>query len=165
MNRFVAGSLIGLIASVLSACASVDSKIYAGNKVQAVSAWTLEFAYESGVVEQLKKSTGDSEVKIVNAGQIPSDLQLRDDLFFALKDVYGLPLTKKPADAKGRILIHPIHFTSGGFKLLTVTLVDQQDETLARLKITNGDRDATFKGDQSFTNYAAGAIASAIRGK
>ncbi len=165
MNRSAAFSLIALIVFVLSACASVDSKIYAGNKVQTVSAWTLEFAYESGAIEQLKKSTGDSEVKVVSTGQIPSDLQLRDDLFFALKDEYSIPLTKKPGNANGKILIHPIHFSGGGFKLLTVTLVDQQGETLARLKIANGDRNATFKDDEDFTKYAAGAIASAIQGK
>ena len=56
MNRFVAVSLTALIAFVLSACASVDSKIYAGNKVQTVGTWTLEFAYESGAVEQLKRA-------------------------------------------------------------------------------------------------------------
>ncbi|MCF8054092.1 MAG: hypothetical protein K9K75_02590 [Deltaproteobacteria bacterium] len=165
MNRFVVVFLTSLIAFVLSACASVDSKIYAGNKVQTVSAWTLEFAYESGAVEQLKKSTGDSEVKVVSTGQLPSDLQLRDDLFFMLKDEYAIPLTKNLGDANGRILIHPIHFLGGGFKLLTITLVDQQGETLARLKITNGDRNATFKDDEDFTKYAARAIASAIRGK
>lgn len=165
MKQSAAVTLIAIITFVLSACASVDSKIYAGNKVQTVSAWTLEFAYESGAVEQLQKSTGDSEVKVVSTGQSPSDLQLRDDLFFTLKDEYAIPLTKKPADANGRIQIHPIHFPGGGFKLLTVTLVDKQGETLARLKVTNGDRNATFKDDEDFTKYAANAIAQAIRAK
>ena len=165
MDRSVAVSLIGLIAFVLTACASVDSKIYAGNKVQAISAWTLEFAYESGAVEQLKKSTGDCEVRVVSAGQMPSDLQLRDDLFFALQDEYAIPLTKKSGDADGRILIHPLHFMWEGFQLLTVTLVDRQGETLARLKITNGDRPVTVMNDEDFTKYAAKAVASAIRGK
>jgi hypothetical protein len=52
-----------------------------------------------------------------------------------------------------------------GFKLLTVTLVDQQGEALARLKIANGDRPVTVMNDEDFTKYAAKAIASAIRGK
>lgn len=138
MKRFAAVPLIAIFAFMLSACASVDSKIYTGSKVQTLSAWTIEFAYESGALEQVQKSTGDSEVKIVSTGQLPSDLQLRDDLFFTLKDEYAIPLTKKPTGATGKIQIHPIHFQRGGFKLLTVTLVDQQSETLARIKITNG---------------------------
>ena len=165
MNRSVAVSLIGLIAFVLNACASVDSKIYAGSKVQSVSLWSLEFTYESGEVEQGKKGTGDAEGKEVSTGQTPTDRQLRDDLFFSLKHEYAIPLTKKPGDAEGRILIYPLHFVWEGFKLLTVTLVDQQGEALARLKIANGDRPVTVMNDEDFTKYAAKAIASAIRGK
>ncbi len=74
-------------------------------------------------------------------------------------------MTKAASETSGRIKIHPIHFYRGGFKLLTVTLVDKQGETLARLKIKNGDRNATFKDDDDFARYAAKAIADAIREK
>jgi hypothetical protein len=146
-------------------CASVNSKLYAPAQFKAVNAWLLEFAYETGSVEQLQKSSGDSEVKVVSKGQLPGDLQLRDDLYYTLKDEYSIPLTKISSEASGCIKIHPIHFYSGGFKLLTVTLVDKQGETLARLKIKNGDRNATFKDDDAFARYAAKAIAKAIKQK
>ncbi len=142
----------------------MDSKIYTPAQIRGVNAWALEFAYETGSVEQSQKGSGDSEVKVVNKGQLPQDLQLRDDLFYILKDEYSIPMTKMPADAKGRIQIHPIH-SYRGYKLLTVTLVDKQGETLARIKISNGTRNATFKDDDEFTRYAAKAIAEALQQK
>lgn len=149
----------------LISCASVNSRIYVPDQLKTVKTWLLEFAYESGEVEQLQKSNGDSEVKVINKGQLPRDFQLRDDLYYTLKDDYSIPLTKKSREADGRIQILPIHFYDGGFKLLSVILVDEEGETLARLKIENGDRNATFKDDDAFTHYAAKAIANAIKQK
>jgi len=131
--------------------------------LSAIDIWILEFAYESGSVEQLQKSSGDSELKVVSKGHLPRDLQLRDDLYYTLKDEYAIPLIKAASEESGRIQIHPIHFYSGGFKLLTVTLVDSRGETIARLKIENGDRNATVKDDDDFARYAAKAIADSIR--
>jgi outer membrane lipoprotein-sorting protein len=148
---------------LLSACASVNTKLYDPAGLKAVDAWVLEFAYEAGSVEHLSKSSGDSELKVISEGHLPRDLQLRDDLYYTLKDEYAIKLTKTATEASGRIQIHPIHFYRGGFKLLTVTLVDKQGETLVRLKIKNGDRNATFKDSDEFTGYAAKAIADAIR--
>ncbi len=144
---------------------SLNTKLYEPDRLRTVDAWVLEFAYEAGSVEQLQKSSGDSELKVVSKGHLPRDLQLRDDLYYTLKDEYGIPLTKSTTEKSSQIQIHPIHFYSGGFKLLAVTLVDKQGETLARLKIENGDRNATFKDDNDFARYAAKAIADAIRQK
>jgi len=152
--------IIGLV--FLSACASVNSKVYDSSRITTISEWVIEFAYEAGSLEQSQKSSGDAEIKIVRQGQTARDLQLRDDLFFMLKDDYRIPLRKESSRNSGRIQIHPIHFHSGGFKLLTVTLLDEKGETLARTKIENGDRNATFKEDDSFTKYAAKAIAGAL---
>ena len=154
---------IGLL--LLSGCASVNTKLYEPSRLSAVDTWVLEFAYEAGSVEQLQKSSGDSELKVVRGGQAPRDLQLRDDLYYSLKDEYAIPLARAASETSGRIQIHPIHFYRGGFKLLTVTLVDSRGETLARLKIENGDRAGTFKDDEAFASYAAKAIADAIRKK
>ena len=71
---------------LLSACASVNTKLYHPAGLRAVEAWVLEFAYEAGSVEQLQKSSGDSELKVVSKGHFPRDLQLRDDLYYTLKD-------------------------------------------------------------------------------
>ncbi len=146
-------------------CASIDSKVYSPGQLKEVKAWLLEFAYEAGALEQLQKSSGDSEVKVVSKGQMPRDLQLRDDLFFELKDEHSVSMVRKSSEATGRIQIHPIHFYSGGFKLLTVTLVNMSGETIARVKIANGDRNATFKDDDEFTRYAAKTIANVIKQK
>jgi len=148
---------------LLAGCASVNTKLYEPARLNAVDTWVLEFAYESGSVEQLQKSSGDSEVKVVSEGHLPRDLQMRDDLYYTLKDEYAVPLARSGSESSGRIQIHPIHFYSGGFKLLTVTLVDRQGEPLARIKIENGDRTGTFKDDDDFARYAAKAIADAIR--
>lgn len=154
---------VGLL--FVSGCASVNTKVYDSARLSAVDSWVLEFAYEAGSVERLKKSTGDSELKVVSEGHTPRDLQLRDDIYFALKDEYSIPLVKTASANSGRIQMHPIHFYGGGFKLLTVTLIDPQGETLARMKIENGDRNATFKDDDDFANYAAKAVADAIKKK
>ena len=150
---------------LLAGCASVESKIYSPGQLKDAKAWLLESTYETGSIEQSQKSSGDSEVKVVSKGQTSRDLQLRDDLFFALRDEHSVPMVRKSSEATGRIQIHPIHFYSGGFELLTVTLVDMSGETIARLKIANGNRNATFKDDDEFTRYAAKAIANAIQQK
>ena len=151
----------------ISACASVNTKLYEAGRLRAVDAWVLEFAYEAASVEQLQKSTGDSELKVVSKGHLPRDLQLRDDLYYNLKDEYSIPLTKTASETSGRIQIHPIRFYYGygGLKLLTVTLVDKHGETLARLKIENARYWALFKDDEDFARYAAKAIADAIQQK
>ena len=133
---------------LLSACASVNTKIYDLSRLRSVDTWVLEFAYEAGSVEQLEKSGGDSELRVYSESHLPRDLQLRDDLYYALKDEYAIPMAKAKSETSGRMQIHPIHFYRGGFKLLTVTLIDRRGETLARLKIQNGTRNnGTFKDD------------------
>jgi hypothetical protein len=147
-----------------TACASVNTKVYTPTEINKINVWSLEFAYETGSVEQLQKSSGDAEIKVVSMGQSARNLQLRDDLFFTLKDEYSIPMTKNPAEATGRIQLHPIHFYSGGFKVLTVTFIDSHGETLARTKIANGtNEDVTFKDDDDFARYAAKAIAEVIK--
>ena len=166
MRRLLTYFLVGLSLLVISACASVDSKVYSSGEISKISGWLLEFAYESGSVETTKTTTGDGEIKVVRSGQLPSDLQLRDDLFYILKDDYSIPIIKEATNSTGKILIHPIHFRrSGGFKFLTVTLNDSNGETLARLKIKNGGRKATYKDEEEFTKSAADAIAQTIEKK
>lgn len=82
MARTVTSRMFCMFAVVLLfGCASVDSKVYSPGQLKEVKAWLLEFAYETGSLEQSQKSSGDSELKVVSKGQTPRDLQLRDDLF------------------------------------------------------------------------------------
>jgi hypothetical protein len=156
-------TLLGI--SSIFGCASVAPKIYEADKLRSIKSWQLEFAYESGEIEELKKSSGDAEIKVVNKGQSPRDLQLRDDIFYTLKDEYSISLVKEAGESTGKITIHPIHFYSGGFKLLTVTFLDTAGDTLARMKITNGDQQVTFMDDDGFARYVAKAIAQTLKEK
>ncbi|MCG2711551.1 MAG: hypothetical protein L6420_05615 [Elusimicrobia bacterium] len=149
----------------LGGCATVDSRVYMQDQLSVKKVWLVDFIYDSGSVEQLQKNSGDKEVKVVSTGQSPSDLQLRDDVFFLLQDDYGVSVTKDASKATGKILLHALHFASGGFKRLTATLESMQSETIARVKIENGDRNATFKNDDSFAKYAAKSIANTIAGQ
>ncbi|MBD1396570.1 hypothetical protein H9Q13_05280 [Pontibacter sp. JH31] len=146
----------------ISSCASVNSKVYESSKLKSINNWIIDFAYETGSVEELQKSSGDYERKVINKGQSSSDLQLRDDLYYTLKDNYSIPMSKASTETTGIIQLHPIHFGDGGFQVLTVTLLDKKGETIARLKIKNGDRVATFKNNDKFARYAAEGIAKAI---
>tara|TARA_R110002072_G_scaffold286768_1_gene451880 strand:+ start:240 stop:659 length:420 start_codon:yes stop_codon:yes gene_type:complete len=128
---------------IATGCASTSSKIYSKNEILQITSWELDFAYESGSIEATKKAAGNDELKVVRSGQSATDLELRDDLYFMLKDEYSISVTKTQANSSGKILIHPIHFASGGFKSLTVNLVNSKGDTLGRLKIKNGDRNAT----------------------
>lgn len=150
---------------LLSGCASVDLRIYEPGGLKAVDSWSLDFAYESGSVEQVQKSSGDSEIRVLNSGKLPQDLQLRDDLYYSLRDDFEVPVVTADGQSAGQILIHPVHFRFGGFKLLTVTFTDRSGRVLARLKIENGDRNGTMKGDDAFAAYASQAIADAVQGR
>jgi hypothetical protein len=59
---------VGLL--LFSGCASVNTRLYDPSRVSTVDAWALEFAYEEGSVEQLQKSSGDSELKVSGPGTL-----------------------------------------------------------------------------------------------
>ena len=157
--KFIFPTLILLITS----CASVDTNLYNTNRLNNIDTWTLDFQYQAGEQSQKLTDSGEFEFKNVNQGQRRDDLQLRDDLYYILKHDYGLPLQKSNIKNSGKIKIHALHFASGGYKTLTVTLLDNEGETIGRLRIENGDRNATYKNESSFTKYAAEAIANVLR--
>jgi hypothetical protein len=57
---------------------------------------------------------------------------------------------------------HPLHAGVAGFKSLDVTLLSPSDEILARIRINNGDRQATFKQNQTFAESSADTIGHVI---
>lgn len=163
MRVFIIAILMSALLMSVSACTTVKPTVYMPDDMRTIETWGLEFAYEAGSVEQLQKSSGDSELKVVNKGQLPVDLLLRDDIYYALKDEHAIPMVKTPSITSGRIQIHPIHFYSGGFKTLAVTFVNGKGEIIARMKVENGDRKMTFLNDDKFAQYSAKIIADAIR--
>jgi len=149
----------------LSGCASTSSTFYNKEAIAQINTWEVLFAYESGEVEQTISSQGQSTARVMKAGQPASDLQLRDDIFFHLKDKFNLPVTKEPSQAGGQIRLHAVHFGGGGFKSLDVSLYDKNNQLLARVRVKNGDRNATFKDDDDFAEYAGDAIAELLKAK
>ncbi len=163
MQRLPLIILFGINFLLISSCASVNSKVYSKSEITMISGWLIELAYESGSVETTNKTSGDRELKVIKSGQLLSDLELREDLFYMLVDDYSIPITKKTTNSTGKILIHPIHSgRRSSFKSLTVTLTNNNGDTLARIKIKNGTNNSTFKDGEDFAKYAADAIAAAL---
>lgn len=157
--------LLVIILFLNSGCATHNVTLYDQSKLNTVTVWHIDFSYEAGEIEQKVTSKGETEAKVVKTGHSPRDLQLRDDIFFHLKDKYHISVVKDVNSASGLIRIHPVHFYYGGFKSLDVTIYDQKNNLLARVRIKNGDRPATFKEDDEFAEYCADAIAKLIKGQ
>ena len=149
----------------LAGCASTSSTFYNKETIAQIKSWEIIFAYESGEVEQTVSNQGESTARVMKTGQPPSDLQLRDDIFFHLKDKFNLPVTQDATQADGQIRIHAVHFGGSGFKSLDVSLYDKKNQLLARVRVKNGDRNATFKDDDEFSEYAGDAIAELLKSK
>jgi len=156
--------LIGITHLFLAACASVKTTLYDQDATRSVKAWTVEFIYESGRTEQAFSREKGAETRVIIDGQRRRDLKLRDDLAYLLKDVHKINASRTKRDGAGAIRILPMDFSSGGFRSLDVEIVLPNGEIGGRLQIKNGDRNATFKDDDDFTEYAAEAIAKAISG-
>lgn len=158
-------TVLGVLAlpALLGGCASVNTTLYEPDQIRVIQVWAVVFAYEPGRVETRKEASGEAEVKVVTEWRNQRNLQLRDDIMFRLQDKYGLTVTKDGDGPVGQVRIHPVHFFLGGFKSLDVRLSSPSGDTLARIRVKNGDHDLTFKEDDKFAEYAADAIAAAIR--
>ena len=152
------------LATGLVACASTKPTLYDANAIRAVKAWTVEFTYEAGRTEQAVSQEKGPETRVITDGRPRRDLKLRDDLVFALKDTHKIDASRTRRDGAGAIRILPVNFSFGGFGSLDVEIVLPSGETGGRIQIKNGDRNATFKDDADFAEYAAESIALAIRG-
>lgn len=163
LRKFFDFSFLNLIIILmLSWCATYKITLYDQTKLARITKWYLEFTYEAVEIEQKISSGGETEAKVTKLGQFPRDLQLRDDILFHLRDKYHIPIAKDVNAAYGFIRIHPVHFYAGGFKSLDITLYDRENNLVARIKIKNGNRNATFKDDDEFAEYCAKAIAESI---
>jgi hypothetical protein len=148
---------------IYNGCASIKPTIYEPKVLKTILVWSIDFSYEPGEIEQKVKDGGSNEIKITQSGRSGKDLQLKDDIYFFLKDKHGINAVKDVKDSQGIIKINPIEFYNGGFKSVDVVLSDQNGKMLGRIRIQNGDRKATFKDDYDFAEYAADAIADALK--
>lgn len=165
MIRIAVRISLACAAVLATGCADVRVTLYKPEAIDAVKRWHVDFTYEAGRYEEVVGTERGHEQKVVKEGHPPVDLQLRDDIFFRLRDRHVVQTVKDKAEADGLVRIHPVHFVYGGFKSLDVTLLDKAEEILARIRIQNGDRNATFKDNDEFAEYCADAVGDVITGK
>lgn len=143
-------------------CASVKPTVYEPQKIKEISSWEIDFKYEPGEIERKSDNEGSQEVKITTGGRTSVDLQLKDDISYFLNDNYGIIIDKTGSTAQGKILINLVR-AYWGFKSVVVSVEDLNGLSLARIRVQNGNRNATIKDDYDFAEYAAEAIAEIIK--
>ncbi len=151
-----------LILVFIYSCASVKPTIYEPQKIKQINKWTIDFKYEPGEIERKSDNEGIQEVKITTGGRTSTDLQLRDDISYFLNDNYGIRIDKSGKTAQGKILINPVR-VYWGFKSVDVSIEDLNCLALARIRVQNGDRNATIKDDYDFAEYVAKAISDVLK--
>lgn len=156
-----------VIALAITSCASVRCTVFDEDRLSEVVLWHLDFAYPPDETGKTIGSSGDVRGAATLEALRSRDTQFRDDLFSALKDKYRLQLIVDPDEAGGTVALHPtrfVGFRDQRFKSLDVVLRARDGATLARISVQNGDKSDTVKDDSEFAEYAAKAIAEAIRG-
>ena len=145
---------------LLSGCANSTVSNYKPGSYSKIKAWQVKLAYESGEVSTTVKDGKVAEVKVARSGNSSAELTLREDLFYYLKDSKAINIS---TTGDGIILVSiDGHFRSGGIVGVTVRMTDSAGEVISRMKIKNGDRNATFKDDESFTRFVGDSIIGEI---
>lgn len=143
-------------------CASVKPIVYEPQKIKKINSWEVEFKYKPVEIERKTNNEGSQEVKITTGGRTSIDLQLKDDISYFLKDNYRINIEKTAETAQGRILINPVR-AYWGFRSVDVVIEDSNGLSLARIRVQNGNRNATIKDDYDFAEYVAKAISDVIK--
>lgn len=147
------------------ACVKATPTVYSPAPLTGVRTWDIGFAYESGAQAETTDNSGRQATTVVRSGQSIRNLQLRDNIYFALQDKYRVAVTKNGTTNGGTIKLVPVDFLDGGFKSLDVRFEDQNGTLLARLQIKNSDRNCCFKNDDKFAAYSAEKIAELLGSK
>lgn len=154
-----------LLVVLLCACATSKPTLYEPMAVQSVKIWSVSFTYDSGQSETTVSSQKGTELKVVNTGRPASELKLRDDIAFLLRDTYKINTSRMPRKDAGEIRINPVSFRSGGFSSIDIEIILPNGEIGGRIALVNGDRNATYKNEIDFAEFSAKSIASALTGK
>lgn len=156
--------LTGILMFLILGCASASTTIYNKTAVSAITSWNVIFKYEPGEVEEKVSTSGDKETTVLHQGRSPQDLQLRDDIGYCLHDRHHINVVDASGDSVGIIRIHPVHFYAGGFKSADIEISEPSGQNvLARIRVKNGDRNATFKEDDSFARFVADKVSAALK--
>lgn len=156
--QFLAVAVLALLAG----CASTKPTIYDANAIQSAKTWVVGFTYDPGKTEQTVSQGKGVETKVTSQGRPIRDLKLRDDITYGLKDKFGIDASRSKRDGSGEIRINPISFASGGYRSVDIEIVSPSGEVSGRITVENGDRNATFKKDSDFAEYATEAISKAF---
>ncbi len=154
----IARAALYFIPLAASGCATFKVSMYDADEIDAVDTWHIDFADEPGRYEQTFGTKQGQETTIVKEGYPPVDLQLRDDLFFTIRDNYRIMVARNRQDADGLILLRPLHFMRGGYKSLHIFLADEDGEILARIRVNNGNHRPIIKDNEKFAEFCGDAV-------
>lgn len=157
------GAITGFAGFVfaMSGCASVQSSLIEKKTISAIKTWSLDFKYESAEIEETAYADGKSKMTKKHMGNRADSLQFLDDVLYLLRDEHRLNVIKKKEASRGHISMHLVQFDFGGIETAAIYFADANGEELGRIKVTNGDRNATYKDKDSFAKYVAKAISEA----
>ena len=141
-----------------SGCATVRVSMYEAEEIDEIEAWHVAFADQPGRYEQTIGTRQGQTTTIAKDGHAPVDLQLRDDVYFRIRDSYRITVVTDRESAEGLILLRPLHFTAGGYKSLQIVLADPDGETFARIRVKNGERTPIIKDNEKFAAHCGDAI-------
>ncbi len=155
--------LAGALVTLAGGCATVKVNMYDADEIESIELWHVDFSDEGGAYQQAIGTRRGATTTIIKQGHPPVDLQLRDDLFFALQDSYTTTLVRNAEDAEGFIRLLPQHFTSGGYKSLQMLLTDIDREVLARIRVNNGNKSPIIKDNEKFADFCSDALVKVLR--
>src|SRR5271170_3398215 len=146
----------------LGGCASTKSTLYDAPAIQSVKTWTVGFAYESGGTGEIAHTEASAEALVMAELRRGRDSKLRDEIAIALRDHHKMDVSQTKRQGAGEILLR---ITPGarGFASVNVEIILPSGKTAGSIQIKNGNRSVTFKNDSEFAEYAANAIAAAMR--
>jgi hypothetical protein len=148
----------------LGACASSKSTLYDVPAIQSVDKWTIGFTYESRRTEEIAHTEAGAEALDMAELRRGSDSKFRDEIATALRDHHKIDVSQTKREGAGEILLQTSPGTHG-FASVNVEIVLPSGNTAGSIQIKNGNRLATFKSQSEFAEYAANAIATAMRDK
>ncbi len=150
------------VALGLGGCASTKPTLYDVPAIRSVNKWTVGFAYESGGTEEIAHTEVGAEALVVAELRRGRDSKLRDEIATALRDHHKMDVSQTKRQGAGEILLTTTPGTLG-FASVNVEIILPSGKTAGSIQIKNGNRLATFKSDSDFAEYAANAIAAAMR--
>ena len=146
------------IVSLLASCMEIKPSVFDDQKLMEINIWRVGFTYEPGEIEEKAGNNGQKEIRQTKRGHSDRALLFIDDVFFCLKGVYKIPVTKNEVEGAGSIKIHPL-YSYYAYRVIDVTFYPPNDEVIARIRVKNVDNIR----DEPLAHQVAKAIANLIK--